>query len=659
MSRSTFEQSASTLRVGLFVSLLLAMVLSVTIQSLMVLSAFDQAVAPEIETRTKLLGSFIRTEIQNQLQLGIPIDAINGLDRYLDDTMLQFDEVRKIAVFNERGNVIAVAERQTERSLLQESGLGEAIGVRGKSVRLPILYGNAVVGDIRVETSAQFIETRLKSVFLDIVVLAFVVLLIGIEFTFAIVAASIWKPMGRVAAVLKSQGSGDFRHTISERGVARLSRAAEWLNDQARDLARRISVPERLAAQGYLVVKGTPLRLRFSDVFDVRLSLFLFAIATEVTSSFMPIFARSVDRPEWLSAELAAAVPTIIYITALAIVAPFAGGVAKRFGARRVFVAAACIAGIALAGMGLSSSLVGVTLWRGVMAVFYGLATVCCHQYALSVDAERGESRASGAFAAMIMGGAFCGTVLGGVISGRLGFGSALLFGAGLAVLAAILGYAAMNGRAGVAVKEDTQPKTTEGSTPSQQRTLVGVIVGVSIPMAISAVVFIGYLTPLMLSAEGRGTADISRVIMLYFLVAIIAGPMVNGLAKGVGGLAVQILLGALVTATSLAIMQIASGFLVHTLVVVGVGLGHTLIRAPLGSLISQLAGTGALAMNILRLAERAGALMGLVAGALILPSLGSGIALLCLSILVYAGAIVFVVFWGATLLKPKGSKIQ
>jgi len=658
MSRESFQQSAATLRVSLFVSLLLALGLSVVILSLMVLSSFDRAIAPEIEARTKLLGSFIRTEVQNQLQLGIPIEAINGLDRYLDNTMGQFDEVQKIAVFNQRGNVIAVAERQSERSLLQDSGLGAVIGVQGKSIRLPILHGNRVVGDIRMETSAQFIETRLKSVFLDIAVLAIVVLLIGVEFIFAIIAASIWKPLGRIAFLLNAQGTGDFRHTISERGVARLSQAAEWLNDQARDLARRAARGGR-ASGSEPSGAAMPFRLRYSDVFDVRLSLFLFGIATEVTSSFMPIYARSASRPDWLSAELAAAAPTILYIAALAIVAPLAGGVAKRFGARRVFVASACIAGIALAGMGLSNSLSGITLWRGVMAIFYALATVCCHQYALTVDAERGENRASGAFAAMVMGGAFCGTVLGGVIAGRFGFGAALLIGAGLAVLAAILGYAAMNGRAGDPAAAGHTPDKAAETAPPRLTALIGVIVGVSIPMAVSGVVFIGYLTPLMLSAEGSGTADISRVIMLYFLVAIIVGPLVNGMAKGIGGLAAQILLGTLVTGTSLAAMQFLDGLFVHTLVVLGVGLGHTLIRAPLNTLISQLAGSGGWAMNALRLAERAGALLGLVSGALILPSLGSGIALLCLSILVYAGAVLFVTLSGATLLKPRERAIS
>ena len=47
-------------------------------------SAFNRAVEPELANRTRLIGTIIRAEFQRALELGIPIDAVAGLDRYLD-----------------------------------------------------------------------------------------------------------------------------------------------------------------------------------------------------------------------------------------------------------------------------------------------------------------------------------------------------------------------------------------------------------------------------------------------------------------------------------------------------------------------------------------------------------------------------------------------
>ena len=72
-------------------------------------SAFNRAVEPELANRTRLIGTIIRAEIQRALELGIPIDAVAGLDRYLDAALEKFGEVERIAVAT--GQPVAVAER--------------------------------------------------------------------------------------------------------------------------------------------------------------------------------------------------------------------------------------------------------------------------------------------------------------------------------------------------------------------------------------------------------------------------------------------------------------------------------------------------------------------------------------------------------------------
>ena len=74
-------------------------------------SAFNRAVEPELANRTRLIGAIIRAEIQRALELGIPIDAVAGLDRYLDAALEKFGEVERIAIAIAAGQPVAVAER--------------------------------------------------------------------------------------------------------------------------------------------------------------------------------------------------------------------------------------------------------------------------------------------------------------------------------------------------------------------------------------------------------------------------------------------------------------------------------------------------------------------------------------------------------------------
>src|SRR3546814_957702 len=124
------------------------------------------------------------------------------------------------------------------------------------------------------------------------------------------------------------------------------------------------------------VAERRPLRLRLSDINDVRLPLFFFSVSTEIAAAFLPLYARAASRPEWLSPEIAAAAPLVLYLLAVAALSPFAGPLARRFGARRVFLASVPPSLLALVGLGLRDSVAAIPFWRGVTAVFYATATI-------------------------------------------------------------------------------------------------------------------------------------------------------------------------------------------------------------------------------------------------------------------------------------------
>ena len=614
-------------------------------------SAFNRAVEPELANRTRLIGAIIRAEIQRAIELGIPIDAVAGLDRYLDRTLENFGEVERITIATAAGRPVAMAERPAAPSLMAQTRLGEVIAVRRSTFSLPILHGNQLVAEITVEISPLFVQTRLRDVFLDVLVLALIATLVALELALAVTISSVGKPLDRVFHLLAEQRAGDFRHRIRPGGLRGLGRTAARLNDHAEDLAERLAaLPDAVkgaidARIGAVIPAGRPLRLRLSDLSDIRLALFLFSIATEISSAFLPLYARAASRPGWLGPDLAAAAPLVLYLVAVAALSPFGGALARRFGARRLFLASVPPTALALMAMGFSSSLVEITLWRGVMAVFYATATIACQEYTIRAAGGQAGARPVGAFIAVVYGGVFCGSALGGLVAGRFGIDAAFVTGAVIALLSGLLGAAAMRGRAGDRAGA-SQPESPlpAAATRGLGGRLVALLLGIAVPMNAATAIFIWYLTPLMLSATGSGPAEIARVVMLYYLSVVLFGPMVTRLADGRPGPVSLVVTGALGSGAALLSLSLWSGFWAVAVAVAGLGLGHTLIRAPLYALALRITGGPGPGIDALRLIERIGAIIGLAASAVLLGLIGAEASLRLLGLAVLAGVAVYVI---------------
>jgi predicted MFS family arabinose efflux permease len=646
-ARGLDRDGLRTRLIGMLVAMVTASVIAV---GAIAIAAFDRAVEPELANRTRLIGSIVRAEIQRALELGIPFDAIVGLDRYLSETLEKFEEVDRIFVTTVSGRTVAVVERPTAPSIFQRTDLGEVIAFRRTAFVLPILLGNRLVGEITVEISPLFVQTRLRDVFLDVMVIALVAALVALELVLAVAVTSVGKPLDRVFRLLGEQREGNFLHRIRPGGLGGLGRAAVRLNDHAEDLAERLTalpaaVRSRIGAtMDARIAEGRPLRLRLSDISDIRLALFLFSVATEIAAAFLPLYARAAARPAWLSPELAAAAPLVLYLVAVAMLSPFGGALARRFGARRLFLASVPPTVLALVAMGFSGSVAGITLWRGIMAVFYATATIACQEYAIRAAADRGSTRSVGAYVAVLYGGVFCGSALGGVLAGRFGFEAAFVSGAAIAALSGVLGIIAMRGRAG---DPETAP-TPSPDGPAPQRwfnaRFLALLLGIAVPMNAATAIFIWYLTPLILADSGSGPAEIARVVMLYYLAIVLFGPTVAGLSDGRIGPVPLVVSGALASGAALLSLTVWSGFWAVVAAVAGLGLGHTLLRAPLYALALRITGGPGAGLSALRLIERIGAILGLAASALLLGDIGAESSIRALGIAVLSGVALYAI---------------
>ena len=635
-------------------SRLIAILVAIIVVSVMAISAasvtaFDRAVEPELENRSRLIGSIIRIEIQHALELGIPFEAIVGLDRYLSETLAKFDEVHRIDVNSVTGRVIGSVERPAAPAIFEQNTLSRLIRLREDSFVLSILDGNELVGEISIYLNPLFVQSRLRDVFLDVLVIALVAAIVALEMVMMLIMLTVGKPFDGVFLLLNEQRQRRFLHIIRPSGLGSLARVAVRLNDHAEDLAERLgtlSDAVRSSAQDTMnavIAKGRPLRIRLSEVSDIRIALFLFSVATEVAVSFLPLYAREVARPSWLTPEMAAAAPLIIYLAAVTIITPFSGTLVRYFGTRRLFLYSTPPAVLALAAIGFSDSVLGVTLWRGVMALFYATATIACQEYAIRAAKDRESAHTFGTFIAVIYGGVFCGSALGGVIAGRFGYETAFIMGAIIATLSGVFGMQIMNGQAGDPENLIEASQEVFAVRRILKGRFLALLLGIAVPMNASVAIFIWYLTPMILSAGGSGPAEIARVVMLYYLPIVLIGPTAANISDSRIGPKALMLCGALASSAALISLQLWSGFWAVTVAVLGLGLGHTMIRPSLYSLVLRMMGGPGVGLDTLRLIERIGAILGLVASALLLGDSGMEGSLLMLSVVLVTGLILYV----------------
>ncbi|WP_282039150.1 MFS transporter [Halomonas alimentaria] len=622
---------------------------SVLVLGALSLMALERSVEPELSARIQLVASLMRGDLQQALELGVPLEGITGLEQHIQTVLGRFAEIERIVILGPDGRVLAESGRTVAPGL----EWGRGVRTDPLSHSLPLIADGTLLGQVRVETAARFMQTRLGEMFLDILVLALVAVVVAVMLVHVVVAGAVGKPLRRALILLGEQRDGRFVHRVSPGGIGGIERVTRRFNDHAEDIAERLAVVapearEALASSSRLTAcHGRPALLRLSDLNDARLALFLFSVATEVSTAFMPLYARSLARPAWLSAELAASAPLLIYLLGLAVTVPFAGSLAARIGARRLFLITLPTTALALVGMGISQDVVTLTLWRLLLAVGYALAVIACQEYALRAQPTRAGGEALGVTMAVVLGGVFCGSALGGLLAQRFGYLLTFVAAALVLVLAGILAGLMMRGAAGDAVPERRVSSPGGAATCQLLRRrprLLLLLLGIVMPLNLTTAAVVWYLTPLFLADQGGGPALVARVVMFYYLAAVLVGSVASRVADGDIGPGGPIILGGILSIIALLGMTHWQAPATLALAMATLGLGHALLRGPLHAEVRALSDKAPGMLAMLRLVDRLGALVGLLVCALWLESLGHRASLLLVLATVAPGVVIYIV---------------
>ncbi len=633
---------------------------------------FNHAVQPELDNRSQLIGTGVRGNIERALALGVPLEQMAGAENYLLGVMDSFPEVARITIRTAEGIPVTEVERRFDGavglipSTSQWVATFDAATFAADGIfRFAILSGNSLAGEILIKVDRAYVEQQFVDVFLDMLVVVLVVLLFAFEIMLAAVSRSLGKPLDGLYELLERQAAGDFSHRLSLDTRGGITRAAARFSDHALDLHHRYAalvkrtIPgpqagtpwnDRLADIGrrYRLTAAPPAIAELRDAVDMRLPLFLFATGEELSKSFLPLLVRSAaTNVGWLREEVLISLPLIAYLLGLIVLSPLGGGLAERYTARKIFLAALLPVGVSHIGLSVSASVGEFVLWRGVAGAGYALATIACQEYALRASADGRQGRAMGGFVTVVIGGTFCGTAVGGVLADRLGTSITFVVGATLIALSAFVAFRTLCHDEARSAPTGSPAAYRPRSAFSNPR-FVGLLFGIAIPANIMMAAFLWYVVPLALSDLGSRPADIGRVLMIYYLMTILAAPLAARLIDRSSNASVLLVCGGAISAIGLIFLTRWYGLWPIVGAVVLAGIGHAIIRATQVPLTIRIATTGtratttAKALGALRMWERAGSAIGLATTGVLVGRYGYGATIGVIGYLTAAGTLVF-----------------
>ena len=381
---------------------------------------------------------------------------------------------------------------------------------------------------------------------------------------------------------------------------------------------------------------------------DIRLPLFLFVFAEEISRSFMPLYIRDLYAPiPGLSLEMVMAIPIAVFMLFIAAVSPSAAMASARKGSRRVFLMGLFPATIGFFMSALAYNVYDFTLWRAVTAIGYALVTMACQSYIAQVSHQQKRTQSLGVYVGAVLTASVCGTGIGGVLAERVGYRTTFIIAALLAIIAGLLIYRLMG--AAQPVGEARTPRKRELLALLRNWRFTALVVFAAIPSKIALTGFFFFLVPLTLLQDvSTDLGDVARMMMLYPISVVVLSPLAARLADRTGWKAGLVAVGGLIGGTGLLLPLLTNDSDMITLAIVMLGLSHGLSASPQLAMIPDLCWTECRNMGqtnvlaFLRLAERVGSVIGPLLAAAFIPLYGYNGAVVALGVVVLGMSVVF-----------------
>lgn len=670
----------------LFIRLLLLVVLvlvpPVAWIAYQAMGEFTRGLVPEMDKKAEAIGRDLELSIERAVGYGIPLDQLQGVDQFFAPVLAANPEIRYLAVTDRTGKVLFTEGAEpnalnaiyggvdfvTDMEHSRKFALGSFI-----DLAQPLSIKGSRIGHIHVGMDQDYVRGRLQEILIDLGVVTLVALLVAVEILLFVVTFNITGPMRVVGTVMDRVRRGDFSCSAGVTSDDEVGRFVHGFNGAIRladQLFRRLEAyMEEVKAAHFDAgvvekVKDIESRVRFLFRFarngqpevvnehqatDIRLPLFLFVFAEEISRSFMPLYIRDLYAPiPGLSPEMVMGLPIALFMLVIALASPSAALLANRLGARRVFLIGLVPATIGFVMSGLAFTVYDLIAWRVATALGYAFITMACQGYIAQVSQQRTRAQGLGVYVGAVLTASVCGTGIGGVLAERVGFRVTFLVAGVLTVITAVLIWRLLGSAQPMA--EGPSPRKRDFLRLLRNWRFSALVAFAAIPAKIALTGFLFFLVPLTLSRNPSiDLGDMARMMMAYPVSVVLLSPLVARFADRVGWRAGLVAVGGLIGGAGL-VLPAFWGEPVQAVqvAILLLGISHGLSASPQLAMIPDLCWTECRAIGqtnvlaFLRLAERIGSFAGPLLAAALLPLYGFEGAVAALGWVVLGMAVVF-----------------
>ncbi|WP_043745073.1 MFS transporter [Paramagnetospirillum magneticum] len=645
---------------------------------------FTRGLTPEMDKKAEAIGRDLEQSVERAVGYGIPLDQLQGVGQFFAPVLAANPELRYLAI-TDRGGKVLFAEG-VEPSALQSVYGGADFKADMEHSRKFTLGGfvdlaqpmnikGTRIGHVHVGMDQDYVRGRVQEILIDLAVVTLVAFLVAVEILLFVVTFNITGPMRVVGIVMDRVRRGDFSASAGVTSDDEVGRFVHGFNSAIRladQLFRRLEayVDEVKAAHfdpGVVEkVKDIESRVRFLFRFarngqteivnehqatDIRLPLFLFVFAEEISRSFMPLYIRDLYAPiSGLTPELVMGLPIALFMLVIALASPSASLLANRLGARRVFLIGLVPATIGFVMSGLAFSVYDLIVWRVATALGYAFITMACQGYIAQVSRQQTRAQGLGVYVGAVLTASVCGTGIGGVLAERVGFRVTFIVAAVLTVVTAILIWRLLDSAQPVA--EGASPRKRDFLRLLRNWRFSALVVFAAIPAKIALTGFLFFLVPLTLSQyPAIDLGDMARMMMAYPVSVVLLSPLAARFADRVGWRAGLLAVGGLIGGAGLVLPAFwGEPVIAVQVAILMLGISHGLSASPQLAMIPDLCWTECRAIGqtnvlaFLRLAERIGSFAGPLLAAVLIPLYGHQGAIVALGWVVLAMAAVFAV---------------
>lgn len=634
VNTNALEASFST---RLFTATAIAMLMAATLSIIYTATEFKSHLRPLLAAKVQGIALKVADDVEYALSVGVPFDALRGVDDLLASLDRQHPEVGDLAVLP---GPVAEATGVSAHD-------DEALSMVGRlSDLVSVLLGNGeestpyfapihspegvVVGHVTVRIDEAFVLSQMQNLFFDSLVILVAVALVALEIVVVILASVIINPLNRLEIAVTRRADGDLGQYQTARGAGELGRFIDYLNKANADLRDRLAhVMERSSVtlrrelqrlqKAHLLQRIAPEKQ--GTIIDARIPLFVFSVAEELQKSFLPLFVGEYHKASDLfDRDIMIGLPISCFMFVIAVITPFAGKLVDRFGSRQLFLLGfvPAIGGYVMCYLAQSAN--DIVIARSMTAIGYAVIVISSQSYFAAVLTKENRARGMAVFVGVLMAGTMCGTAIGAILAEWLGYKPVFLISIVLAMIAGALGYAMLGANIGEHAIETAAGKKPAGATALLKNTnFVLVVLFCAIPAKIILTGFLYLLVPIYLASLEATQSEIGRIMMVYSLIIIPISPLASRFADRVGN-NLWVVIFATILSGIVLIGLYQSDSVAHVLLVVlALGIAHAFIKSPLIVAAMEAAekSTGVTrtsALSILRTSERIGSVVGPVA---------------------------------------------